>query len=221
MDIQFRETKALWEGALEQPAGTFRSTETVLASIGEPFQWADGEMLGDKWKPPLGGNRFYLVQLAFTLSPRGNIKVTSADFYLTLGRQGDKKAVIFDAFPLEQTIEQKNAITLGVGTDFKLSSLVEASIGKADITVDFGYVVPVVRAEGLRESKFAWRFTEHAKYPLTGSKRMCAVLCLPPEMKTALATFELTVNAEGRFGPIRVSTPEMEQERLRWVVGEK
>ena len=112
MNIQFRETKALWEGAREQPAVTFRSTETVLASIGEPFQWADGEMLGGTWKPPVGGNRFYLVQLAFTLSPRGNIKVTSVDFNLTLGRQGDKKAVVFDAFPLEHTIEQKNAITM-------------------------------------------------------------------------------------------------------------
>ena len=221
MNIQFRETKALWEGALEQPAVTFRSTETVLASIGEPFQWADGDMLGGNWKPPVGGNSFYFVQLAFTLSPRGNIKVTSVDFYLTLGRQGDKKAVVFDAFPLEHTIEQKNAITLGVGADFKLSPLVEASIGKADITGDFGYVVPVIRTEGLQSPRFAWRFTEHAKYPLMGSKRMCAVICLPPEMKTALATFELTVNAEGRFGPIRVSTPELEQDRLRWVVGEK
>ena len=81
--------------------------------------------------------------------------------------------------------------------------------------------MPVIRTEGLQDSKFAWRFTEHAKYPLTGSKRMCAVICLPPLMKTALATFELTVNAEGRWGPIRVSTPEMEQDRLRWVVGEK
>lgn len=221
MDIQFRETKTLWEGALEQPALAFRSTENILARIGEPFQWADGEMLGENWKPPVGGNRFYLVQLAFTLSPRGNIKLTSADFCLTLGRQGDQKAVVFDAFPLEQTIEQKNAITLGMGANFKLSPLVEASIGKADITIDFGYVVPVVRAEGLQESKFVWRFTEHAKYPLMGSKRMCVVVSLPPEMKTALATFELTVNAEGRFGPIRVSTPEMEQDRLRWVVGER
>ncbi len=222
MDIQFRETKALWEGALEQPALAYtRGADEISASIGEPFQWADGEMLGGNWKPPVGGNRFYLLQLAFTLSPRGNFKVTSVDFYLTLGKQGDKKAVVFDAFPLEQTIEQKNAITLGVGADFKLSSLVEASIGKADITVDFGYVVPVVRAEGLQEPNFVWKYTEHAKYPLTGSKRMYAVVCLPPEMKTALATFELTVNAEGRFGPFRVSTPEMEQAKLRYVIGDK
>ena len=84
------ETKNLWEGMLEAPAVTYRGVDSVSASIGEPFQWADGEMLGDKWKPPVGGNRFYLLQLAFTLSPRGNIKVTSADFCLTLNKQGDK-----------------------------------------------------------------------------------------------------------------------------------
>lgn len=102
MNIQFRETKALWEGTLEQPAVTYRGVDGVSASIGEPFQWADGEMLSGNWKPPVGGNRFYLLQLAFTLSPRGNIKVTSVDFNLTLGRQGDKKAVVFDAFSLLQ-----------------------------------------------------------------------------------------------------------------------
>ena len=50
---------------------------------------------------------------------------------------------------------------------------------------------------------------------------MVAIVTLPPEMKTALATFELTVNAEGRLGPFRVSTPETEQAKLRWVVGER
>jgi hypothetical protein len=92
MNIQFLETKALWEGALEQPALAFtRGADEISASIGEPFQWADGEMLGGNWKPPIGGNRFYLVQLAFTLSPRGNVKVTSADFCLTLGKQKKKR----------------------------------------------------------------------------------------------------------------------------------
>jgi hypothetical protein len=61
----------------------------------------------------------------------------------------------------------------------------------------------------------------HEKIPLTGSRRMAAIVCLPPGMKFALATLELTVNAEGKFGPIRVSPPVYEQSKLRWVVGEK
>jgi hypothetical protein len=220
MELQFRETKALWEGALEQPAVTFRGNETVLASIGEPFQWADGEMLGGNWKPPIGGDRFYLVQLAFTLSPRGNIKVTSADFCLTLGRQGDKKALVFDAFPREQTVATDNSVTLGIGPDFKFG-MTDASLAKAEAKFDLGSVIPVVHVEGLQEPKLCWRYSAHAKYPLAGSRRMVAIVSLPAGMKNALATLELTVNAEGRFGPIRVSTPELEQERLRWVVGEK
>ena len=220
MELQFRETKTLWEGALEQPAVAYRGTETVMASIGEPFQWADGEMLGGNWKPPVGGNRFYLVQLAFTLSPRGNIKVTSADFCLTLGGQGSKKAFVFDAFPREQTIATDNSVMLGIGPDFKFGTT-DASLAKAEAKFDLGSVTPVVYVEGLQESKLCWRYLEHAKYPLTGSRRMVAILSLPDGMKTARATLELIVNAEGRFGPIRVSTPEMEQDRLRWVVGEK
>jgi hypothetical protein len=131
MNIQFRETKALWEGALEQPALGFRGAENVLASIGEPFQWADGEMLGGNWKAPVGGNRFYLLQLAFALSPRGNIKVTSADFCLTLGKQGDKKVVVFDAFPRKQTIATDDSVTIGIGPDFKFGTT-DTSLGKAD-----------------------------------------------------------------------------------------
>lgn len=152
MELQFRETKALWEGALEQPAVTFRGAESVLASIGEPFQWADGEMLGGNWKPPVGGNRFYLVQLAFTLSPRGNVKVTSAEFRVTLGKQGDKKAVVFDAFPREQTVATDNSVTLGIGPDFKFGTT-DASLAKAETKFDLGRVIPVVHVEGLHEPK--------------------------------------------------------------------
>lgn len=221
MELQFRETKALWEGNLEQPALTYaRGADEISASIGEPFQWADGEMLGGNWKPPVGGNRFYLLQLAFTLKPSGIIKVTSADFYLTLGKQADKKALVFDAFPRELTIATDNSVTLGIGPDFKFGTT-DASLAKAEAKFDLGSVIPVVHVEGLQEPNLCWRYSEHAKYPLMGSRRMVAIVSLPDGMKTTLATLSLTVSAESRFGPFRVSTPEMEQDRLRWVVGEK
>ena len=220
MEIHFRETGNLWEGALESPAATYRSVDGVSASIGEPFQWADGEMLGDKWTPPIGGNRFYLLQLAFTLKPRGNVKVISAEFRLSLNPQGNKKAIVFDAFPREQTVATNDSVTLGIGPDFKFGK-VDTSVAKAEATVDVGVVVPVVHVEGLQEPSLRWRYEQHAKHPLTGSKRMHAIVMLPPGMKTTLATLELIVNAEGRFGPIRVSPPMSEQEKLRWVVGEK
>ncbi|MBI5294652.1 MAG: hypothetical protein HY869_04185 [Chloroflexi bacterium] len=131
MELQFRETRALWEGTLEQPALGFRGVENVLASIGEPFQWADGEMLGGNWKAPVGGNRFYLVQLAFTLDPGGKTRVSSAEFCLTLGKQGDKRAMGFDAFPREQTIAIDDSVTLRIGPDFKFGTT-DVSLAKAD-----------------------------------------------------------------------------------------
>ena len=214
------ETKNLWEGTLEAPAVAYRGVDGVSASIGEPFQWADGEMMGEKWKPPLGNNRFYLLQLAFTLSPRGSVKVTSADFCLSLGAQSGKRAVIFDAYPREQTVEKKNSLTLGIGPDLKFGTT-DVSLAKAETTIDIGYVVPVVRVEGLQESRLCWRYTAHAKYPLSGSRRMHAIIMLPPEMKTALATFELNVTAEDRIGRLFLEPPEFENERLRFVVGER
>ena len=217
------EINPLWEGTLVSPAETFRGAfrggaEDVSASIGKPFQWADGELLGKRWTPPVGGNRFYLLQLAFTLKTSGNLKITSADFCLSLGAQNRERAVVFDAFPREQTIERKNALTLGVGPDFKFGTS-EASLAKAETTIDFGQVIPVIHVEGLQESRLCWRYREDAKYPLLGSRRMFAILSLPPAIKTVLATFDLTVSAESRFGRIRVSTPETESAKLRWVVG--
>ena len=148
------------------------------------------------------------------------MKVTSADFCLSFGEQSGKHALVFDAYPREQMVEQNNSVTLGIGPDFKFGTT-DVSLAKAETTIDMGYVVPVIRVEGLQEPRLCWRYTTHTKYPLTGSRRMFAIVTLPPEMKTAFGTFELTVNAEGRFGRIRVSPPETEQARLRYVVGSK
>lgn len=220
MHITAKDVTPLWDGFLENLAPATRTLDGVSASIGTPFQWADGELLGEKWKPPLGGNRFYLLQLAFTLRPQGQMKVSKADFSLSLGNQGDQKALAFDAFPREQLVELKNTLTLGIGPDFKLGT-VDASLAKAESTIDFGSVVPVIRIEGLQESTLTWRYSEHAKYPLTGSRRMFVVVSLPPGMKNTLAKIVLNVTAEGRFGPLYLQPPDYDSARLRFVIGEK
>lgn len=220
MHITAKDVTPLWDGFLEKPGPVTRTLDNVSASIGTPFQWADGELLGEKWKPPLGGNRFYLLQLAFTLRPQGQMKVSKADFSLSLGSQGDQTALAFDAFPREQLVEAKNTLTLGIGPDFKLGT-VDASLAKAESTIDFGSVVPVIRIEGLQESTLTWRYSEHAKYPLTGSRRMFVVVSLPQGMKNTLAKIVLNVTAEDRFGPLYLQPPDYDSARLRFVIGEK
>ena len=61
--------------------------------------------------------------------------MTSADFLLTLGKQGDKKAVVFDAFPREQTIATDDSVRLGIGPDFKFGTT-DASLAKAEAKFD-------------------------------------------------------------------------------------
>ncbi len=165
-------TAALWDGPLEPPVAT-RSDAGLAASIGRPAQWADGQLLGDKWQPPLGGGRFYLLRLVFTLrrSERSQASISAADFCLRLHPQPDQQAIVFDAYPREQLVEQDRSVTLGIGPAFKLGA-VDVELAKAETTIDFGRAIPVIRSDGLAEAAFCWRYTAHRRQPLLGSRDM-------------------------------------------------
>jgi hypothetical protein len=47
------------------------------------------------------------------------------------------------------------------------------------------------------------------------------VIALPQGVSRALAALELIVSAETHLGPLRLSPPEQEQDRLRFSIGEK
>ena len=191
----------------------------MRASIGKPFQWADGQLLGEKWQAPLGGYRYFLLRLAFTLRSGERGKLSSADFCLRLHSQTDLNGIVFDAYPKELLEEQSRSVTLEIGPNFKLGSG-EASLGKIGTTIDFGVAVPVIHSEGLQESDFCWHYQVHRKHPLGGSRQMYAVVSLPPNMPSSLATLELFATQETRFGPIRLSPPETASANLRWVIGD-
>lgn len=213
-------TDALWEGLLEPPAAT-RSDAGLAATIGQPAQWADGALLGEQWQPPLGGGRYYLLRLVFSLrrSERSQASVSAADFCLRLHPQAGQQAIVFDAYPSEQLVEQERPVTLGIGPAFKLDA-VDVEAAKAETTIDFGRVLPVIHSDGLAEAAFCWHYSAHRRQPLLGSGAMSAVIHLPDGMARSLATLELAVTAEDRLGPIRLSPPTRDASKLRWVVGE-
>lgn len=213
-------TAALWDGLLEPPVVT-RSDAGLAATIGRPSQWADGVLLGDQWQPPLGGGRYYLLRLVFSLrrSERSQASITAADFCLRLHPQAGQQAIVFDAYPREQLVEQDRSVTLGIGPAFKLGA-VDVEAAKAETTIDFGRVLPVIHSDGLGEAAFCWRYSAHRRQPLLGSRAMVAVIHLPAGMARSLATLELAVTAQDRLGPIRLSPPARDASKLRWVVGE-
>jgi hypothetical protein len=213
-------TAALWNGLLEPPV-VMRSDAGLAATIGQPAQWADGVLLGDKWQPPLGGGRYYLLRLAFSLrsSERSQASITAADFCVRLHPQASQQAIVFDGYPREQLVEQERPVTLGIGPAFKLGA-VDVEAAKAETTIDFGRAIPVIHSDGLGEAAFYWRYSAHRRQPLLGSRAMYAVIHLPPGIARSLATLELAVTAEDRLGPIRLSPPTRDASKLRWVVGE-
>jgi hypothetical protein len=208
----------LWEGTLETHASFSRGLEGVKASIGTPVQWMQGQVLDKKWNPP-GNFRFYLIRLAFSLRPIGREVVTSASFSIQLSSENEKKPIIYDGYPREQNVEQKDSVTLNIAPEIKLQE-VGASLGKLETNIDFGKVIPVIHTEGLQESVFTWYYRAHPKFPLIGSRSMYAIVAIPSGMVRTMATFTLEASYEDHFGPIRLSTPENERRRLRWLIGD-
>ena len=210
----------LWEGDLESPAAVkaYSSDSGIRASIGAPEQWADGQLMGDKWQPPVGGRRFHVVRLAFTLRPRGRAVVTETQFCLKLDPQGARRGLVSDAFPREQTVEMKDSVQFGLGPSFKIG-VTEAELARAEVTFDTGVVVPVVTVEGLQEPELCWRYRAHDKFPLTGSRTMHAVISLPSSLPRALATLSLSVTQQDKLGPISLSVPYNDQQKLRFSIG--
>jgi len=208
-----------WEGLLASYNNALPQDMGVSAAIGEPFRWSEKELMGEKWRPSILGHHYYLLQFAFTLTPRKNLTIASADFCLSLGSHGGKHGIVVDAYPREQIFETNKPVVIGIGPDFKLRTD-EGSLANAETTIDFGYISPIVLVEGLGDARTCWRFTSHSKHPLTGSRKMLAIVSLPFSIKTTLATISLSVTVEGRFGPIRVSPPETESKKFRFIVGE-
>ena len=180
-----------------------------------PAQWADGQLLGDKWQPPLGVGHAHLVRFAFSLRADGRTKITAAEFCLSLNA-----GTVFDCFPREQTIEQDRSVTLAFEPSLKLADTVDVSLGKAETTIDIGRVIPVIHTEGIQSARLCWRFAAHAKFPLLGDKLTTAVITLPPGVTTAQARLDLAVTCEDRLGPIRLGMPATDQRKLEWMIGD-
>jgi hypothetical protein len=212
-------TDIMWEGELESQLEmqTMRGAD-VVASIGQPAQWPDGQLMSDKWQRPVGGGRYHLVRFAFSLRPASRATVTEVDFCIRLQNQSGQQAIIYDAFPLSETVEQDRSITLGIGPTFKLGKI-DVELAKAETTIDIGRVIPVVIGTGLAEPDFSWRFTAHARQPLIGSRTVVAVVHLPEGLPWTAAFLDLSATVTTRFGPIRVRQPESAWDRLRYVIG--
>jgi hypothetical protein len=209
-----------WEGVLAPPAGVFatRGEELPRVSLGQPTWWSDQKVLGEKWTPPAGGQRYGLARFAFSLRPQGRQAVRRAEFMVYLHAKGaGPRPTAFDLFPQAVTEEQTGAVTVGIGPDFKFAGA-EASLAKAETTINLRQAAPVITADGIGEHTARWVVVARPAHPLTGSQTVYIIVELPPGVPAARASLQLSAEVTTRFGPVRGLLPETERASLSWVL---
>lgn len=86
---------------------------------------------------------------------------------------GGARPIAFDLEPRDETEEKTGAFTLGIGMDFKFSS-VGVTLAKAEATINMRRVFPVITADGIGESTARWVFASRPAHPPGGQPdRLC------------------------------------------------
>jgi hypothetical protein len=199
IDETFYPVETAWEGELVPPSVTFagRGKGMPRVSIGKPDWWS-GESLGETFKAPEGDYKYGLARFAFSLWPEGMQEVRRAELVLDFQPGDDsKRSIAFDLVPRAETEERTGTVTLGIGPDFKFSS-VEVTLAKAETTINLRRVFPVIVTYGIGESTARWVFVSRPAHPLVGSQIVYAIVQMPPGVEAAKV--RLFLNAEiGRF----------------------
>ncbi len=209
-----------WEGELVPPSGVFAAHGKTMpkVSIGKPDWWAGQKIMGDSWKAPEGGYGYGLARFAFSLRPEGRQEVRRAELVVDLQPDdGGPRPIAFDLTPKAETEEQTGTFTLGIGPDFKFSS-VDVSLAKAETTINLRRVFPVITADGVGESTARWVFASRPAHPLVGSQIVYAIVQLPPGVEAARVSLFLSAEITTGFGPIKGLLPKDEACDLSWML---
>lgn len=213
-------TAEVWEGELAAPDGVYAPGHDLpLVSVGRPVWWGDKAVLGSAWVSPTNNQRYGLARFSFSLRPKANQHVISAELIVYLSAAGDgMRPVAFDAFPKLTTEDQTGTRTLGIDPKVNLVDAVELSGVKYETTINTRQAVPVIVADGIGESTVRWVFEARKAHPLVGSQSTYVVVQLPPGVEAARASLYLSILVGTRIGPVRGILPQNVQERLSFVL---
>jgi hypothetical protein len=191
--------------------------EKPIVTLGKPEVWPVDKALenetGQKWTPPLGDAKHWLVRLACTLrEPPGGTVITEATQTLFLSPQphsaGAENAYAQNLFPQRLGVEDKSTFTFSLGPELGFASGASVKVGELGATIEYRKVFPVIQAYGLGEAAPYWVFRPHAANPLMGSQCVYAVLVARAPATGLRAHVEMTVTTQSAFGPVKYGTPE-------------
>lgn len=209
-----------WNGELMPPSGVLatRGKSMPKVSIGKPDWWSSQKILGDAWKAPEGGYSYGLARFAFSLRPEGRKMVRRTELVVDFQPEdGGAKPIAFDLMPMAETEERTGTFALGIGPDFKFSSL-DVTLAKAETTINLRRVFPVITADGIGESTARWVFVTRPAHPLEGSQIVYAIVQLPPGVEAARVSLYLNAEIATAFGPIKGLLPKDESCDMSWTL---
>lgn len=219
-----------WEGELFAPSVTFgagKSSRPVV-TIGQPEVWPVARALenqtGQRWTPPLGDAKYWLVRLACTLrEPARGVEVTEARQSLYVRSEphsaGEKSAYAHNLIPLRLGAEDKTSFSFSLGPELGFADGSSVKIGELGATIEYRKVFPVIQAYGIGEANPYWVFQPHATYPLMGSQFVYAVLVARAPATGLRAHLEVTVSTQSAFGFIRYGLPEEARPHTEFSLG--
>lgn len=215
-----------WDGTLEPLGETLRSAiAPPRISLGEPVVWdvatAMKSELGREWVPPTDNLAYALVGLACTLHPladdNGRYTEATLEVYLR-PRYGSGTVVAHDLFPLQQTVQDKGKISVGLTPELKFAKAIDVKLLAVGVEKEHTAVFPVIQAYGLREPNPYWHFQRHDQFPLQGSQKLFLVAAGPSDVPLVLR-LNLTATVEHRrWGLVRFGSPQSASDRLTFDV---
>jgi len=217
-ETQNPDFEVAWEGRLEyeDPAETAERGGTILpmVQIGKATWWNDQRILGDKWIPPAGGNRYGLARFPFSLNPLARQQVRTVEVGIQLMARGTGVAPLaFDMAPGNENETSDVERVVGFTPTFKLIP-VEVSGPKAEQTVKVKVAAAVITASNLMTDHPRWTFTAHSNRPIRGSQSVYLVVELPPAVAVARARLQITATLGDQvFGPAKGLLPTASADR--------
>ena len=207
----------MWEGELTPPDVTRSagSSDRPRVTIGQPVAWPAAEALenqtGQRWTPPLGDAKYWLVRLSCTMhKPGGRAVCVEARQELRLRPQkfdaAPQSVYAFSLYPERLGAEDQVNRNIQLGPELKFASGAQFRAGQIGASIEYKKVFPVIQAYGVGESEPYWQFKAHKSFPLEGSQSVFAVIISRPEAQGVWGKIDLTVTMESRFGPIRYGT---------------
>ena len=199
-----------------------------IVTLGQTEVWEVEKALenetGQKWTPPLGEAKFWLVRLACTLrNPSGSAEITAATQSLYLrpvpASAGEGRVYAYRLFPQRVSVDEKSSTSLKLDPELGFADGSKVKVGEAGLTIEHSNVFPVIQAYDEGTAAPSWQFAPHASHPLTGSQFVYAILVARAPATGLRAHVELTVTTQSAFGPVKYGTPQAARQHTEFSLG--